>query len=261
MIKTLLFVCALLALPTLSAVAADNPWVGTWKLDTSKSQFTGDTFTYSKAANGLMHFSDGSTANFDFGIDGKEYKTRYDRTTTWTAAGDNNWNTVTMSKGTVLSKSHREISADGKTLTIVTTGTQPDGTPFHDEAVYTRLTGTTGLVGKWRSTKVTISVPDTYVVSNPSPGVLHWDIPGYKESVEGKADGADLPISGPTVPPGLTIAFKQVSPTKLSYAVKIKGKPEAYGTQSIAADGKSFTDISWSPGKESEKSTGFYVKQ
>jgi hypothetical protein len=259
--KKFLLICAFALFATLPVLAADNPWIGAWKLDPAKSHFTGDTFTYSKAANGMMHFSDGSTFNFDFNIDGKEYKTVYDRTTTWTAAGDNAWDTVMKANGKVLGKSHRQLSADGKTLTITGTGTKPDGTTFNDVSVYTRVTGTTGLVGKWRSTKVTISAPDSSVVSSPSPGIMHWDIPAYKETVEGKFDGTDLPITGPEVPPGLTLAVKPSSPTKYSYTVKANGKPVSYGIQTLAADGKSFTDVSWNPGKESEKSTAFYAKQ
>jgi hypothetical protein len=259
--KKLVLACSLLVLPTLSALAADNPWVGTWKLDPSKSHFTGDTFTYSKSANGMMHFSDGSTANYDFGIDGKEYKTLYNRTTTWTAKGDNAWDSVTKANSTVLAKTHREISADGKTLTVTATGTKPDGSTFKDETVYTRVTGTKGLVGKWRSTKVNISAPDSFIVSVPAPGVLHWEIPGFKETVEGKPDGTDHPITGPNLPEGLTLSFKMISPTKLSYVVKVKGKPDSYGVQTLASDRKSFTDVSWSAGKETEKGTGYYIKQ
>jgi hypothetical protein len=259
--KKLLLVCALAIFAVLPALAADNPWIGTWTLDLNKSHFTGNTFTYSKAANGMMHFSDGSVVNFDFAIDGKEYKTVYNRTTTWTTAGDNAWDNVIKADGKVLFNARRQLSADSKTLTITSTGTRPDGTAFKDETIYTRVTGTTGLVGMWRSTKVTISAPDSYVVSSPSPGIMHWDIPAYKQTVEGKFDGTDLPIIGPDEPSGLTIAIKPDSPTKLSYIVKVNGKPDSYGVQTLAADGKSFTDVSWNAGKPDEKATGVYVKQ
>lgn len=259
--KKLLLVCALTVFAVLPALAADSPWAGTWTLDLNKSHFTGDTFTYSKAANGMMHFSDGSISNFDFAVDGKEYKTVYDRTTSWTTSGDNAWDSVAKANGKVLSKTHRQLSADGKTLTITTTGNRPDGIAFKDETIYTRVTGTTGLVGKWRSTKVTISAPDSFIISAPSPGVMHWDIPAYKETVQGKFDGSDLPITGPDVPAGLTLSVKSISPTKLSYIVKGNGKPDSYGVQTLAVDGKSFTDVSWSAGKPGEKDTGVYVKQ
>jgi hypothetical protein len=41
----------------------------------------------------------------------------------------------------------------------------------------------------------------------------------------------------------------------------MNGKPDTYGIETLAADGHSFTDVSWNPGKESEKQTAVYVKQ
>jgi len=130
--RKLLLAAALVVLPVVSALGAGNPWVGTWKLDLAKSMFTGDTFTYSKSANGLYHYSDGSTDAFDFGIDGKEYPAMYGQVVTWTADGDHAWNSVWKLKGKVLDNVHRQLSVDGKTLTITDSGTKPDGSTFHE---------------------------------------------------------------------------------------------------------------------------------
>src|SRR5271163_4289234 len=137
--------CSVLALPMGSAVAADTPWTGTWKIDPAQSHFTGDTFTLTMGPGNMLHYADGSTANYDFGVDGKEYKTWSNRTTIWTPAGSNAWDTVTQADGKVLVKSHRQLSADEKTLTMTFTGTRPDGTAFREEDVYDRVSGTTGL--------------------------------------------------------------------------------------------------------------------
>jgi hypothetical protein len=240
--KKLLLVCTLTVFAVLPAVAADNPFTGTWKLDLSKSHFTGDTFTYTKTANGMMHYSDGSTFNFDFGIDGKPYPTMNGRTTTWTADGDHAWTSVTNYNGTVLATNHRELSADGKTLTIISTGTRPDGTAFKDESVYTRVTGTSGLVGKWRDTKYNQNEADTIIISFPAPDTIQWDTPAYKETFSGKMDGSDLPVTGPNDPKGLTVSIKMVE-HKLTYTVKNNGKPINYGTDTVSADGKTLTDV------------------
>jgi hypothetical protein len=259
--KKFLLAAALAVLPVVAAFGADNPWVGTWKLDVSKSKFTGDTFTYSQSASGLYHYSDGSTEEYDFGIDGKEYPAPYGRVVAWTAAGDNAWNTVWKLNGTVLDNVHRVLTADGKTLTITDDGKRPDGSTFHDETVYARISGKTGLVGKWKSTKVTISEPDSITISSPAAGSIRWEIPQYKQTLEGKTDGSDIPVSGPTVPAGLTVSIKGVSSRKQGYTVKVGGKPINFGMQTLSADGKTLTDVSWSPGKESEKSTGVFEKQ
>jgi hypothetical protein len=259
--KKFLSTLAILALTASPVLAADNPFTGTWKLDLSRSHFTGDTFTYSKAANGMMHYNDGSTTSFDFGTDGKEYPTSQGRTTSWTAAGPNAWDSTIRFNGTVLVKSHRFLSADGKTLTILSTGKRPDGSDFKAELIYVRVTGTTGLVGKWRNTKYNSDAPDSYIISFPAPDTIHWVIPAYKETATGKMDGSDVPITGPTVPKGMTLSVKRLSPTKLSDVVKDNGKVIGIGTVTLSADGKTLTDVSWSPGKESEKQTGIYVKQ
>ena len=99
------------------------------------------------------------------------------------------------------------------------------------------------------------------MISNPSSGVWRWEFPGYKNSFEGKADGTDLSVTGPTAPPGWTVSLKFVSPTKLSYITKVNGKPMGYGTNTLAADGNSLTNVSWDPGKLAEKSTGVYIRQ
>lgn len=256
---------AIAAMPVLlalvAAAAVDSPWVGTWKLDMAKSNFAGDTMTYSKTPAGFYHFSDGSTASYDFGIDGKEYPTSSGNKTTWTAAGDHAWDTTIKAHGNFVVKIHRELSDGDKTLTVTSTGTKPDGSTFNTESVYTRVTGTTGLLGKWRSTQSNDGSPAEFVVSAPSAGVLHWQIPDFKESAEGKMDGTDLPITGPTVPPGMTFGARFEAPDKIAYVLKQKGKPQMYGVQTMSADGSSFTDVSYSAGKPDEKSTAVYLRQ
>jgi hypothetical protein len=175
--KALLLVSSLLAVPAGAALAADSPWNGTWTLDPAKSHLTGETFTYSKGPGDQLHYSDGSTVDFDFGIDGKEYKAWANRTVTWTAAGKNAWDSVNKIEGKAFTKVHRELSADGKTLTITAAGTKPVGSTYRDESVFERVTGTDGLIGTWRSVKVAFSGPHQFVISSPAPGVLHYEFP------------------------------------------------------------------------------------
>lgn len=260
--RTTLIICALLTLPGGAVCAADSPWNGTWKLDPARSHLTGQTFTYSERPGGMLHYEDGSTASFDFGLDGKEYKTWANRTTSWTAAGKNTWDRVTRVDGKPHAKGHVALSDDGKTLTMTSTGTRPDGQEFHEEDVFSRVSGTDGLVGVWRTAKVTNPTgPQTFIISSPATGVLHYEIPDMKASAEGRLDGTDVPLSGPAVPPGATISFKRLGATKIKYVIKIGGKPDSIGVQSIAADGGAFTDTNWNPSRESEKTTSVYVKQ
>ena len=260
--KKLFLLCSFVGLCSGTAIAAESPWTGTWKLNPAASNFTGQTFTYSKGTGDMLHYEDGSSASFDFGVDGKEYKTWANRTTTWTATGKNAWDRISKADGKVLSKGHIALSADGNTLTMRSTGTRPDGKTFHEEDVFTRVSGTEGLLGTWRAAKVVDPVaPETFIISSPAPGLVHEEVPDMKASLEGPTDGSDLALSGPNLPPAMTIAFKPVTPTKMSYVIKINGKADSIGEQTIAADGRSFMDVSWNPGRENEKSTAVYVKQ
>jgi hypothetical protein len=90
---------------------------------------------------------------------------------------------------------------------------------------------------------------------------MKWESPAYHSSFEGKTDGSDIAYTGPTVPPGMFVTMKATAPRVLSFSSKLAGKVIGYDIQTLAPDGKSYTDVSWSPGKESEKTTAVYVKQ
>jgi hypothetical protein len=255
-------ICSLLALPVGVAYAADSPWNGTWKVDMARSHFTGATFTLSERPDGMLRYEDGSSASFDFGLDGKEYRTLPNRTVSWTQTGKNSWNRVGRIDGKINYRAQVVLSENGKTLTMRFMGTKPDGNAFQEEDVFTRVSGAHGLIGTWRATKMTgPGGPETFVISSPAPGILHYDVPDMKASAEGPLDGTDHPLTGPTVPPGATISWKGLGPTKMKYVIKIDGKVDNEGVQAIAADGRTFTDTNWNPGHPREKTTAVYVKQ
>ena len=259
--KRLAFAGLLVAFAIGVAHAADNPWIGTWKLDPARSKLVGETMTYSKTPDGRMRFSDGSTTRYDFGLDGKDYKSWGNHTTSWVADGSNAWKVAVKQDGAVIYESRRELSADGRTLTIRSTGNRPDGSPANDVAVYQRVGSGTGLAGKWRSTKVDVPAPDTYVISSTADGTIRVEAPVYKTAWEGKHDGSDLPIKGPMAPAGFTVSITPLSANRLSYVYKLNGKPEGYSIDTLAPDGKSYSSQTWSPGKKSEAITLVYVRQ
>jgi hypothetical protein len=260
--RTTLILCSLLALPAGAAFAANSPWNGTWKLDPGKSHFTGQTFTLTGRPGGMLHYEDGSSASFDFGLDGKEYRTLPDRTVSWTAAGKNSWDRVGRVGGKIIYRARVVLSEDGRTLTMNLRGTRPDGKAFQAKDVFSRVSGTDGLKGTWRATSAGPSgEPETFVISSPAPGVMHYEIPDLKISVEGRADGSDHPLTGPAMAPGTTISWMLLAPKKMKYVIKINGRADTEGVQAIAVDGESFTDTSWSPGRAGEKTTAVYVRQ
>ncbi len=250
-----------LALFSATACAADNPFVGSWEFDMARSKLVAETVQYRDLGDGRMHFSNGATLDYDFALDGKDYKTTDDRTIAWKPLADGSWRVTIKVGGKAAETSNRAISADGKQMAVLADGALPDGTPYKHKKQYARVGVGQGLAGTWRNTEVdTGNMPDGYVISENADGTLTWAIPTDKQTLTGRFDGSDMPLSGPTAPPNTVFAVTRLSSHKIAYVMKTNGKPGQYGTVTISADGDTFTEESWLPGKESEKSTGVLVR-
>ena len=256
-------IAAGLAASSVSCLASDesaNPWNGTWKLNQERSKLTGDTFSISKVKGGKLHYDNGALT-YDFVCDGTDYATIGGRTDSCTQISPSSYTLVTKARGTEYSKTQQEISPDGKTLTAVTKGTQPDGTPYTDTNVFERISGKSGLLGTWKNIKSETSSPDIMVINVSEPDVIHWELPGFKQSLDGKMDGQPIAVTGPQVPEGLTLTFRKVGASRLTYALKCKDKTLNEGEQALSEDGRTITDTSWIPAKPTEKEIAFYEKQ
>ena len=149
--KTLTFVLAGAVVAMAGAAFAAENWVGSWKLNAAKSK-PGDTairvqtLKFEKTAAGIKLTSEGTDAQ------GKPvqagYTAKFDGTPApWTGnpmadtaapkkIDDNSYENVWKigGKGTVTAKV--TVSADGKTLTVTQTGTDPQGKAVNSVAVY-----------------------------------------------------------------------------------------------------------------------------
>ena len=238
-----------------AAMAADSPFAGTWNLNLAMSHFTGDTFDYSKTATGL-HYDDGAEA-YDFAINGKDYPTLPGRTIAWTPTGPKSWDTVSKVGGKVVGSTHKLISADGSTLTSAWTEYRPDGTTGHGDVVYKRVSGSSGLAGKWKDVKVQ-TTEDMMKIMVPASGRYEMSDPIYKSVASGMTDGTPSPVKGPTVPTGAMVSYKAMGKDTWDYLVMVSGKTLTKGMLTVSPDGRTLTDTSWTPGKEMEKSMAVY---
>ena len=241
------------------AVAAESPFVGAWKMNVAKSQFTGDTMTFTKTATGY-HTGDPGPTPFDFSDDGKDYPIVANRTTSWTRNGDGSW-TIMVKAGTKpLVKIHRQLSADGATMSSTYEEYRADGSVVHEADVYKRVSGTTGLEGKWEDVKVDAAT-ETLMISMTNPHTFKMSYPASGVVVVTHGDGSPAPVSGSTVPPGAMAAFKSEDPMTMSYTNTLSGKVMGAGTMMVSSDGHTLTDTSWTAGKEAEKQVSVYDKQ
>jgi hypothetical protein len=250
--------CAAFALAAAPCIGVAQSWNGTWKLNEAKSKLSGTTFTYSDKGNGMMHYSDGSF-DYDYACDGKPYTTLPNSTVTCTGSPQTGYDYVYKTDGKVTGNARRTFSANGTIMTVHGTDTRPDGTTAEWTNVNKRLSGTNGIVGKWINTKAE-SVPDVVVIETKGNWIKFY-VPAYKATIEGNMDGSQLAMKGPTIPPGLTTTYKSEGSNKLRSTTSLNGKLTGEELMTLSADGKTFTDENWAPGKMNEKTVGIYERQ
>jgi len=253
-----LIACAFaLALVSTTALAA-SPWDGTWKLDRAKSHFTGASYNYTKSADGMWQFKNGPIT-FSFAADGKPYPVLdADHTVIVTMTDEHTMKTVNQFKGKTTSTSVDTLSADGSTLTDVTTGTHEDGSPYTSTETDTRSGTGEGFAGTWTSTKQSNSTPSTNVISTSADSVTLID-PTSQFSLTAKLDGTPATAVSPQMTEGVTFSYKKASANRLDYSIMLKGNKVVEGYMELAKNGKSYQDVSWLIGKESEKTTAVYT--
>lgn len=133
--------------------AADNPLIGTWKLNLAKSKYDPSSkprksqmLMFESQAGGLIKVTakgtdaEGNSSSIEYAVkdDGKDYP----------VTGNPNFDTVAYRRinsrtterifkkgGKVVNTGRRVLSKDGKTLTITTNNTR-NGKPYSDVVVY-----------------------------------------------------------------------------------------------------------------------------
>jgi len=256
-VRTAILLAVLAA--AVSLAAADLPWVGQWKINVAKSNYGEFTMTYTAVGPDEMQWTaDGMTMKFK--MDGKDYPDPVGGTSAWKQMDASSWETVNKLKDKVTSTEVSRLSADGKTLTVVSKGTRPSGKAFENEYVMIRASGGPGLPGKWKTSKVSYSGPSLVEIAAYETDGLTWRNVDYGSTWSAKFDGKDNPVKGPTVPDGFTIALKKTGPSSFDYVEKHKGKELYKGTRTVSADGKTITVVETAVGTN-EKITSIYDRQ
>lgn len=156
--KRILFLLAFLILTAAVArplLAEDNPFVGTWKLNTAKSKFEpgpapkSQTRTVVAQGNGAKYSFEGVSASGD--ATSYSFETSYDgKDSSVTGTGmpggadsialkrvDSHKVEATLKKGGKdVGKATAEVSKDGKVTTVRSKGKTPDGKDYNTVSVY-----------------------------------------------------------------------------------------------------------------------------
>ena len=141
--------------------AADDPFVGKWKVNPSASKLYDEMKVEAAGANRYT-FTFGPGQVDTVVADGSDQPALSGTTLSVTVKGPNSWEVVRKMKGRVLLRALWTLSDDGKTLNDAFTQYLPDGTTLFSQPlpngstlflpyVYERTAGNSGFPGTWDS--------------------------------------------------------------------------------------------------------------
>ena len=225
---------------TTAFAAADPPYAGKWKMNPAKSAFGETTVTYEQLPSGEMQATfDGQS--YKFKLDEKDYPDPFGNTAAWKSLTPTSWQTTWKLKGKVLATDTLTLGSDGKSLTVHTKGTKPNGAPIDDTVVCERVSGGPGLAGQWKTKNVQSGSPSMLELTPSGADGLTYKIVDMDLTCDSKLDQKDYPCTGPTLGPGWTIALANAGPRSFGMTVKKDGKPLYKYVYAVDADGKTLT--------------------
>ena len=244
----ILALIASLSLISASAFAADDSFVGKWKLNPDKSQFTGLNYKIGDIGDGKYSFAFGDDVE-TLVPDGKDHPTKYGNTWAFNQTGPNKWKWTRKRDGKAIAVSNWTVSEDGQTFSSSRESIRPDGSTSHEELKFKRTAGTSGLAGTWESMEVKMTSPTTLEIEKWQGDGYSFLDPAYKERTDFRLDGKDYTPKGPRVAKGMTVSGKKIDDRNLELTYKLKGKTTETERWELSADGKTLTATLTFPGQ------------
>lgn len=220
--------------------AANDSFVGEWKLDPSKSKLTDQMKVESVAGNKYAFDFGGGNAEA-IAPDGTDQPGFAGTTLSVAIEGPDSWKVVRKQEGRILLTAHWKLSGDGNTLTDDYTQFGPNGSSTNVKYVYHRTAGTSGFAGTWESTSETLN--SVYVIEvRPYQGDgLSFIYPSQGFTRNLKFDGNDHPSVGPNAPAGASSSARRVDGHTVELTSKTNGKVTDTREISLSPDGKTLT--------------------
>ena len=232
--------------------AANDPFVGKWKVNPSKSKLN-DEMKVEVAGPNRYTFTFDPDAVDTVVADGSDQPAVNGTTLSITVKGPNSWEVVRKMKGRTLLRAQWTLSEDGKTLNDAFTQYLPDGTTLFSQPlpngstlflpyVYERTAGNSGFLGTWDSESAKVKAGIELQIE-PYEG----DGLSFKRSDEEmvkriKLDGNDYPDLDPNGgDKGTAYSGLRVNERSLEITYKFKGKITGTWQIELSADLKTLT--------------------
>src|SRR5271168_2147010 len=246
--QLLLLVC----LVTGTVWAANDPFVGKWKVNPSKSKLYDEMKVEVAGANRYaLTFGPGQTDTVV--ADGTDQPALSGTTLSITVKGPNNWEVTRKMKGRTLLTAHWTLSEDGKTLNDAFTQYLPDGTTLFSQPlpngstlflpyVYERTAGISGFPGTWDSESATVKTGIELTVQPYEGDGLSFNRSDEETLKNIKLDGSDYPDLDPNKGnQGAAYTGRRANARSLQITYKSKGDITGSAQIELSADSKTLT--------------------
>jgi len=240
MLKRALLFLFVACLVTAALSASNDPFVGEWKLNPSKSKLI-DEMKVESAGGNKYAFDFGGGHPEAIAADGTDQPGLGGTTLSVTVERPDAWKVVRKKDGRMLLTANWALSKDGNTLTDDYTEIGPDGKGSTVNYVYKRTAGTSGFAGTWESTSLTINFEFVLKVQ-PYEG----DGLSIIDSTEGvttnfEFDGKDYPKAGPNAEKGSASSARRVNLHTVEITDKVNGKTASTRQIELSSDLKTLT--------------------
>lgn len=208
---------------TRTARAMDNPFVGKWKFNPSRSQLT-DRMKVEAAGTNKYTFNFSGTETETIVADGTDQTGIYGTTFSVTVEKPLQWKVVRKKNGRTIISATWNLSEDGTTLTDAYTQYEPNGSTTSMNYVYKRTAGGSGFAGTWESTTQQLNlVFEVQIRPYENDGLSIID-PTSASPKNVKFDGKDYPNQDSHSAPGSASSGHRVDDRTIEVTDKIKDK-------------------------------------
>ena len=221
---------------------ADDPFVGKWRLDVSRSTIVDRMQVQSLGPNKYaFNFEGGPTETIV--ADGTEQPGLPGTMLAVKAQDSRTMAIVRKQDGHVIVSAKWMLSPDGRTLRDDFTTPQADGSSLTVPYVYKRMAGTSGFAGTWESTTKPVGLKlDLDIQPNGNKGLAFTSL-GSKKSVT--FDGRDHAADGSK---DVTFSGQRRGARTMNYTEKNRGKVARVRAFQLSRDGRTLTETLRTPG-------------
>jgi hypothetical protein len=223
---------------------ANDPFVGKWKLDASRSTIVDAMRVQALGANKYSFNFEGAPTETIVadgtdqpGLPGSSLSVRMENARTLTV--------IRKQGGRVVVSATWNLGQDDRTLHDAFTSFQPDGSRLTVEYVYRRASGTSGFPGVWESTTKPVGLKLELEIQPDGDERLRFVSPGSDNRVT--FDGRDHAVAG--VEHSMTLSGERRTMRNMDYTEKHRGKVKRTRHFDLSGEGRTLTETLRSDGQ------------